>query len=84
MTHKLTLPKAFGTNTIHGFLYEIVEKDGPRDGIMERMKLFLEAPIIFSLGFRNAKDLAFIAHETEGFVAWAKKTMDVEPQIMFV
>jgi hypothetical protein len=87
MIHKLQLPQAFGTSTIHGVIYEIMERQGStskKEVLMDCMKSFLTIPILFSLGFRTAKDLAFIAKETDKFVEWAQKTFDVTPNIMFV
>lgn len=78
----LTLPEAFGTNTLSGIVFDKVLSNCPNN--REAIVLALKQKFIVQLGFRKWEQLVFIAEETKKFVRWAHKEYGVYVDLTFV
>lgn len=78
----LTLPEAFGTNSLTSIFVTKVLENCPnnREGIAEALK----QKFVINLGFRRWEQLIFIAEETKKFVKWAHQEYGVYVDLTFV
>ncbi len=82
MITRLTLPEAFGTATIHGMLYKMVETHkNPMDSLAH---IIGNTHLIVSIGFRDIKDLDFIVYEAKSFIEWCERNFGLKPHMDFI
>lgn len=84
MTHKIELPRAFGTQTFNGLFYEMFMKGVGKDKYVEVGRAVLERPFIFSIGFRTLPELDLIVSDAGVFAQTCWDHFGVKPVMTFV
>jgi len=78
----LTLPEAFGTNSLTGIIFGKILDNGAND--REAILEVLKKKFVVQIGFRKWEQFVFIAEETKKFVKWAYEEFGVYVDLTFI